>query len=148
MNLWDFKDDKNKKKKKRKEHLFFPKNGLANSPSSLSNKKGEKNQVDKHGQKYAAGSNFRIINPEVGVSIIENKQVKSGGKDFFKKFNRFSIEVFQDQLSKTATSNFYPTITEPTNINNTISDKMRRIGSVNVVKKVKKEKERTRKINY
>ena len=141
MNLWDFKDDKNKKKKKRKEHLFFPKNGLANSPSSLSNKKGEKNQVDKHGQKYAAGSNFRIINPEVGVSIIENKQVKSGGKDFFKKFNRFSIEVFQDQLSKTATSNFYPTITEPTNINNTISDKMRRIGSVNVVKKVKKEKE-------
>ena len=140
MNSWDFKEDKNKKKKKRKDHFYFPKNS-GGPPSSYTNKKGEQKSFDKNALKYAAGSNFRIINPEVGVSIMEDKQVKSGGKDFYKKFNRFSLEVFQDQLSKTATSNFYPTITESTDINNTINDKMRRRGSVNAIKKVKIEKE-------
>ena len=62
---------------------------------------------DKSNMKYASGSNFGIMNPEIGVNIMEEKRIKSGGKDFYKKFNKFSVEIFQDHLNKT-TSNFYP----------------------------------------
>ena len=140
MNLWDFKDDKSKKKsKKKKEHL------LLKTPSAISNspKKGEQKLFDKHDMKYASGSNFTIINPEVGVSIIENKQVKSGGKDFYKKYNRFSLEVFQDQLNKTAKTNFFPSLTEPTN---TIDNMLERPKRINSKKKLLKEIDHNNKI--
>ena len=136
MNLWDSKEEKNKKKlKKKKELLFPPKTGRA----SANSKKSEQKPIDKHEMRLAAGSNFTIINPEIGVNIIEDKKMKSGGKDFYKKYNRFSLEVFQDQLNKTATSNFFPTITDSSNQKNTISDKAKRRASIGLKQKILEE---------
>ena len=110
----ELKEEKSKKNKKKKLINFFQK-GL--NIASISSKNINKNigAIDKS-MKYVSGSNFGIINPEVGVNIIENKAVKSGGKDFYKKYNRFSIEVFQEQLSKTSNS-FFPKLSEPNDMN-------------------------------
>ena len=131
MNIWDLKDEKNKKKMKKKIREMF---------ASKSNKKNEQQKpvFDRNSLKYAAGSNFKIMNPEVGVSIIEDKKVKSGGKDFFKKFNKFSLEIFQDQLSKTASTTFFPKITDQ-NENNNINEKAKKRGSIfkqNAIKEI------------
>ena len=83
--------------------MFKQKNNNGNG----SKKNEQKNVFDKSNMKYASGSNFGIMNPEIGVNIMEEKRIKSGGKDFYKKFNKFSVEIFQDHLNKT-TSNFYP----------------------------------------
>ena len=144
MNLLDIKEDKSKKKqKKKREYLLSTKGSTSNLNSSIIKKGEQKEKIDKPEKpetRYAAGSNFTLINPEVGVSIIENKQMKTGGKDFYQKYNRFSLELFQDTLNKTARSNFYPTITEPKNINNnniSINDKAKRRGSLNVKQNLK-----------
>ena len=36
-----------------------------------------------------SGSNFEIMNMEVGVSLKEKEKYKTGGKDFYHKFNKF-----------------------------------------------------------
>ena len=41
--------------------------------------------------------------------------MKSGGKAFYKKFSRFSLEVFQEQLSRTSNS-FFPKVIEQNDI--------------------------------
>ena len=105
----DIKEEKNKKNRKKKLRI-------AGDPSNMSKENDKKKLIGEKGAKYASGSNFAIISPEIGVNITENKKVKSGGKDFYKKFNRFSIEVFQEQLSKTSNS-FFPKIFEDTNVN-------------------------------
>jgi len=132
IDLFDNKDDKNKKKpKKRKEELFKQKNNNGNG----SKKNEQKNVFDKSNMKYASGSNFGIMNPEIGVNIMEEKRIKSGGKDFYKKFNKFSVEIFQDHLSKT-TSNFYPKNKENIEENN---ETKKRRGSLSVRDKIKKD---------
>jgi hypothetical protein len=133
IDLFDNKDDKNKKKaKKRKEELFRQKN----NNGSGSKKNEQKNIFDKNNMKYASGSNFGIMNPEIGVNIMEEKRIKSGGKDFYKKFNKYSVEIFQDQLSKT-TSNFYPKNKEKIE---DISETKKRRGSLSSVReKIKKD---------
>ena len=133
IDLFDNKDDKNKKKQKRKkEEMFKQKNNNTNS----SKKSEQKGVFDKNNMKYASGSNFGIMSPEIGVNIMEEKRVKSGGKDFYKKFNKYSVELFQDHLSKT-TSNFYPKNKENIEENN---DTKKRRGSLSSVKeKIKKD---------
>ena len=137
MNIWDFKEEKNKKKTKKKREYFL----LSKNSSGLSaiTKKGEQKSSDKPETRYAAGSNFSIMNPEVGVSIIEDKQMKTGGKDFYQKYNRFSLEVFQDQLNKTSRTSFFPTLTEPTNANDNIPEKSKRRASINAISPKKKK---------
>ena len=139
MNIWDLKDEKNKKKlKKKKEYLLGQKgnNNLNNTPSTNSKKLEKKEVFDKNSMKFAAGSNFEIINPEIGVNIKEEKKLKSGGKDFYKKFNKFSLEIFQDQLSKTVTSNFFPKIQEQLSPSNNENN---RRGSLSIKEKIKKD---------
>ena len=139
MNIWDLKDDKNKKKlKKKKEYLLGQKgnNNLNNTPSTNSKKLEKKEVFDKNSMKFAAGSNFEIINPEIGVNIKEEKKLKSGGKDFYKKFNKFSLEIFQDQLSKTVSSNFFPKIQEQLSPSNNENN---RRGSLSIKEKIKKD---------
>ena len=106
----DTKDNKTASKKTKRKNLFGGKNNRTISP--VSKKNLNKQYIDKNIIKQIAGSNFKIINPEVGVNIREEKKMKSGGKDFYKKYNRFSVEVFQDQLNKTAASNMFPKISE------------------------------------
>ena len=54
-----------------------------------------------------AGSNFDIMSPECGVNVTEEKKTKSGGKDFFHKYNKFSIQVFEETLNRTISANMY-----------------------------------------
>ena len=71
---------------------------------------------------YAAGSNFEIMTPECGVTLKEKEKTKQGGKDFLSKYNKYSVEVFEETLNKTISSNFYSTQRNSTfnpNINNT-----------------------------
>ena len=56
--------------------------------------------------KYATGSNFNLLIPEIGVNYIEDSKFKSGGKDFYKKFHKFSLENFEMNRNKTY-SNFF-----------------------------------------
>ena len=67
-----------------------------------------------------AGSNFDLINPECGVNLTEDKKIKSGGKDYFRKYNKYSLQVFEETLSKTASSNFYQNKNNINNIDNGI----------------------------
>ena len=47
-----------------------------------------------------SGSNFHLMNMEVGVSIKEDEKYKTGGLDFFTRYNKFSIEVYNKKLMK------------------------------------------------
>ena len=48
-----------------------------------------------------SGSNFKIINPSVGVNIKEKNKVKVGGDNFFEKFHKYSINEFNKTLKET-----------------------------------------------
>ena len=60
------------------------------------------------------GSAFDLMKPEIGVTILEDSKVKSGGKDFFKKYNRLSVENYKQTLKETflnrttSTFEFFP----------------------------------------
>ena len=63
-----------------------------------------------------SGSNFDIMNMEVGVSIKEKEKFKTGGKDFYHKFNKFSLDNYNKQLKDTIKVNsFMKTQTENDN---------------------------------
>jgi len=70
-----------------KEDLFN-----TQSPSLLS---------PKNGNVAPSGSNFKIINPSVGVNIKEKNQIKSGGSNFFEQFHKYSINEFNKTLQET-----------------------------------------------
>ena len=56
-----------------------------------------------------SGSCFDKINLEVGVSIKENKKFKTGGKDFFLKYKKYSMENYNKKLKDTLNINFLKT---------------------------------------
>ena len=71
-----------------------------------------------------SGSNFDLMNMAIGVRIEENKKVKSGGKDFYLKYNKYSIETYNNQLKKALETNSILSIKhekEIQNINNDIN---------------------------
>ena len=45
-----------------------------------------------------SGSNFKLINPSVGVNVKEKNKQKSGGNDFYKEFHKYSINDFNKTL--------------------------------------------------
>ena len=51
-----------------------------------------------------SGSNFHLMNMEVGVSIKEDEKYKTGGLDFFTRYNKFSIEVYNKKLKESENS--------------------------------------------
>jgi hypothetical protein len=53
-----------------------------------------------------AGSNFDLIYPEVGVTIIEGNKVKGGDKDFFKKYQKYSKNDYQSMLKESLQKNY------------------------------------------
>ena len=82
------------------------------SEYSFKNDKNEKNKEitktpDRNRMKFASGSNFEIINLECGVKLIENQKIKTGGKDFFRKYGRCSFEIFQEQLNRTSSGYYH-----------------------------------------
>ena len=44
------------------------------------------------------GSNFNLMNMEVGVSLKEDEKFKTGGLDFFNRYKKFSIQVYNKKL--------------------------------------------------
>ena len=54
-----------------------------------------------------SGSNFDIMNMEVGVSLKENEKYKTGGKDFYHKFNKYSMANYNKQLKETTEVNSF-----------------------------------------
>jgi len=54
-----------------------------------------------------SGSNFEIMNMEVGVSLKEKEKYKTGGKDFYHKFNKFSLDNYNKQLKETLQVNSF-----------------------------------------
>ena len=50
------------------------------------------------------GSSFDRIQLEVGVTFKEDQKYKTGGKDFFRKYKRYSVENFQRQVGITQSS--------------------------------------------
>jgi hypothetical protein len=118
------------KKKKRKSDVTDEDNGGLNNNSQISlnnvnnlNNNNNKNAGDVKAKtsigfnyilnakqrQFAAGSNFDIMQMETGVDLTEDSKFKSGGKDFFKKFQRYSLENFENQQNRTVTANFYKT---------------------------------------
>ena len=45
-----------------------------------------------------SGSNFKLINPSVGVNVKEKNKQKSGGVDFYKEFHKYSLNDFNKTL--------------------------------------------------
>jgi len=41
-----------------------------------------------------------LLAPEVGVTIIEGEKIKTGGKDFFKQFQKFSKYEYNQYVVK------------------------------------------------
>ena len=54
-----------------------------------------------------SGSNFEIMNMEVGVSIKEKEKYKTGGKDFYHKFHKYSMDNYNKQLKDTLQINSF-----------------------------------------
>lgn len=44
-----------------------------------------------------AGSNFDLMKMEVGVELFEDSKYKTGGKDFYNKYHKYSINSFKEQ---------------------------------------------------
>ena len=56
---------------------------------------------------FPSGSNFELINLEIGVSIKEDEKFKTGGKDFFKKFNKYSKDIYNEKLKESMAANSF-----------------------------------------
>ena len=54
-----------------------------------------------------SGSCFNKINLEIGVSMKEDKNFKTGGKDFFNKYHKYSVDTFNQKLQDTVNSNSF-----------------------------------------
>lgn len=51
------------------------------------------------------GSSFNLMNMEVGVTLREDDQYKSGGKDFFSKYKKYSFLNYDNQLKESLEQN-------------------------------------------
>ena len=47
-----------------------------------------------------SGSNFKLMLPNIGVVIKENKKIKEGGREFNKYFNKYSIHDYETILNE------------------------------------------------
>ena len=52
-----------------------------------------------------SGSNFNIMNMEIGVSLKEDEKYKTGGLDFFTKFKKFSLKAYDKKLKEAEAAN-------------------------------------------
>ena len=109
------------KEMKKIQKLFVRKYVLNNLKNE--NFKDEDEEDEPKGNLKPSGSNFDLIKPEIGVIIQENIKVKSGGINFFEKFNKFSVNDFDRTMNTIFDRNFsnfnylgYNTITTGKNI--------------------------------
>ena len=54
---------------------------------------------------YPSGSNYDLMNMEIGVSLRENDKFKTGGKDYFLKYNKYSKDIYEQKLKDSIEAN-------------------------------------------
>ena len=64
-----------------------------------------------------AGSSYDLMSPEVGVTILEGAKIKTGGKDFYKVYNKHSKYDYMTMLKDTVISNHTSSMKENAAIN-------------------------------
>ena len=107
---YQFTEEKTDRKRKKHNH---PNNNEINTQIQNNNNikkyKREYDLIERTGSKFASGSNYNLIQLECGVDLTENKKKKSGGKNFYEKYGKFSYDLYQSKLNKTASDNFFET---------------------------------------
>ena len=107
-NITDKLDKDNKEKEKEKEKSNNKRK--SKNKTSINNTNIIKEEISKYqppplmslSPRFTpSGSNFEIINPSIGVNIKEKDQVKVGGKNFYEKFHKFSVDEFNKTLHET-----------------------------------------------
>ena len=94
------KEDNNKKVLVNPLDIFQKKNDRRLSVTTLERK-------IERGPITPSGSMFDRIKLEVGVSMKENKKFKTGGKDYFLKYNKYSLELYDKKLKDTISTNSF-----------------------------------------
>jgi hypothetical protein len=89
--------DNNNNNKSTKNVQNKDNNSNNNKDKQLSNT----NILDKKKPITPAGSSFENIRLECGVSLVEEEKYKTGGKDFYKKYKRYSVENYHNELGIT-----------------------------------------------
>ena len=84
-----------------------------------------------------SGSNFDLINPEIGVIIHEKTKSKSGGIKFFDKYHKFSMNDYNNTLKETLDN-------EKNNFKEKILENFNKTGDL---KKLTSIKEKFKKMN-
>ena len=51
------------------------------------------------------GSNYNLMNMEIGVSLREDDKFKTGGKDFFLKYKKYSKDIYEQKLKDSIEAN-------------------------------------------
>ena len=99
--------EKNKYQKERHEmEISANKNIEYNHRSSLEFQNTNKSLDIKNNSKIEpSGSNFKLINPEVGVKVYENEKTKSGGEKYYEKYQKYSVSDFKKMIQNSFTSN-------------------------------------------
>ena len=103
------------------------------------NKKDGTKSSGKH-ELSPSGSNFDLFVPEIGVTILEEQKKKTGGKDFFKKYNKISMHNFNQTLKETLKLNEIVQNLSDANTKNNNTEE------INILKDLKKRSRRTSKI--
>jgi hypothetical protein len=91
-----------------------------------------------------AGSDFDLMLPECGVNLIEEKKTKSGGKDYFLKYNKYSLQFFEETFNKTISSNFY----QNNILNNIANTKIKKNIKEQMMESIKEKVSDKKIINY
>ena len=124
------KDELEKSQKKKRNRNLYSSLKKGNDEKKEKEKEKEKDKDKNQGGRaivdknkpplIGAGSNFDLMLPECGVNLIEEKKTKSGGKDYFLKYNKYSLKFFEETFSKTISSNFYQNnmLNDGTNVKN------------------------------
>lgn len=71
-----------------------------------------------------AGSNFDLMKMEVGVELFEDSKYKTGGKDFYRKYHKYSINSFKEHnetYKYQHIDKFHPVIDTKSNNNDSFS---------------------------
>lgn len=103
------------------------------------NKKENAKSSGKH-ELSPSGSNFDLFVPEIGVTILEEQKKKTGGKDFFKKYNKISVHNFNQTLKETLKLN------EIVQNSNDVGGKNNSTEEINILKDLKKRSRRNSRI--
>ena len=150
------KEELEKSQKKKRNRNLYSSLKRANDEKKEKEKEKEKDKdkdknqggrasVDKNKTPLiGAGSNFDLMLPECGVNIIEERKTKSGGKDYFLKYNKYSLQFFEETFNKTISSNFY----QNNILNNVANTKIKKNIKEQMMESIKEKVSDKKIINY